>query len=354
MSHLPVRKEKVCLNCHADLHGRYCHECGQENLEPKETFWHLLTHFAYDVTHFDGKFFSSLKLLLFRPGFLSREYGAGRRAAYLNPIRMYVFTSAFFFIIFFSFVSSPVQINRQSGVAQYETQRVTLLQKIRTEHDSTGRAGLEKKLVKLDTLIQKYKSGRIDTTGEKIIGLGGLPDRLTSYDSGQLKLQANRRDGWFKHRMKHRFIEINQKYKGKTDEFIEKLIEKFLHSFPQMLFLSVPLTALILQLLYLRRKQFYYVNHVIFILHVYIAAFIFLLFYYSIGGLQGVTGWGLFTWLKLAVVMFMFFYVYKAMRNFYLQRRAKTVVKFLLFNLTTLLLTIIITAIFFITSFMQI
>ncbi len=29
----------------------------------------------------------------------------GRRASYLDPIRMYIFTSAFFFIVFFSFVN---------------------------------------------------------------------------------------------------------------------------------------------------------------------------------------------------------------------------------------------------------
>ena len=102
MSHLHERKEKICLNCKSVIYGRFCHVCGQENIEPKETFWGLLTHFVYDVTHFDGKFFDTTKYLLFRPGFLALEYLRGRRASYLNPIRMYVFTSAFFFIIFSS------------------------------------------------------------------------------------------------------------------------------------------------------------------------------------------------------------------------------------------------------------
>jgi len=83
--------------------GRYCHVCGQENVEPKESFWHLLTHFFNDITHFDGKFFITLKDLLFKPGFLSKEYMIGRRASYLNPVRMYVFTSAIFFLLFFFF-----------------------------------------------------------------------------------------------------------------------------------------------------------------------------------------------------------------------------------------------------------
>ena len=102
MSHLKARAETICLNCNELLTGKYCHVCGQENIEPKETVWLLVTHFFNDITHFDGKFFNTLGLLIRRPGFLPREYVLGRRASYLNPIRMYIFTSAVFFLIFFS------------------------------------------------------------------------------------------------------------------------------------------------------------------------------------------------------------------------------------------------------------
>lgn len=100
MSHLPQRKEKNCLNCGATVIGKYCHNCGQENIEPKESVWQLVTHFFNDTAHFDGKFFSTLKNLLFKPDFLSKEYIKGRRATYLNPVRMYLFTSFIFFLIF--------------------------------------------------------------------------------------------------------------------------------------------------------------------------------------------------------------------------------------------------------------
>ena len=106
MPHNKERKEKICLNCNAAIYGRYCHVCGQENIEPKEKFWHIANHFIEDVTHFDGKFFSTLKYLLFRPGFLSKEYLRGRRVSYLHPIRMYVFTSAVFFSFIFLFISN--------------------------------------------------------------------------------------------------------------------------------------------------------------------------------------------------------------------------------------------------------
>jgi hypothetical protein len=102
VSHLDERKQKNCLNCNAQVQGKYCHICGQENIEPEENVWHLVTHFFNDITHFDGKFFSTLKLLILKPGFLPAEYKMGRRASYLNPIRMYLFTSFVFFLVFFS------------------------------------------------------------------------------------------------------------------------------------------------------------------------------------------------------------------------------------------------------------
>ena len=114
----------------------YCHICGQENVEPKESVWHLVTHYFNDITHFDGKFFSTLKLLLLRPGFLPAEYVRGRRASYLNPIRMYIFTSFLFFLIFFSFQSHEAQfyidkdLTADTIIARLQGREVRLLQQL--------------------------------------------------------------------------------------------------------------------------------------------------------------------------------------------------------------------------------
>ena len=100
MSHVPERKEKDCLNCGAIVQGRYCQKCGQENVEPHESFWSMLHHFFEDITHFDGRFFSSLFTLIRKPGFLSAAYVEGKRNSFLHPVRMYVFSSAIFFLVF--------------------------------------------------------------------------------------------------------------------------------------------------------------------------------------------------------------------------------------------------------------
>jgi hypothetical protein len=49
------------------------------------------------VLNVDGKAFRSLRLLLTRPGFLTREIFRGRRASYISPIRAYLIASVLAF-----------------------------------------------------------------------------------------------------------------------------------------------------------------------------------------------------------------------------------------------------------------
>jgi hypothetical protein len=123
VSHQPERKEKDCLNCGTIVQGRFCHVCGQENLVFKENFWSLSMHFISDILHFDGKFFRTIKDLFARPGFVPKEYINGKRVRYLDPIRMYLFTSAVFFIIFFYMkadqlgsINQPLSKNQRTAV----------------------------------------------------------------------------------------------------------------------------------------------------------------------------------------------------------------------------------------------
>jgi len=93
----------------------------------------------------------------------------------------------------------------------------------------------------------------------------------------------------------------------------------------------LPLFAGILKLLYIRRKNYYYVNHGIFSIHFYIFSFITMLVMFGLSKLNGSLHWGFVTFIQAILGFGIFFYLYKAMRNFYQQRRAKTVFKFFIF-----------------------
>src|SRR5689334_9210734 len=129
MSHKKYRKETDCLNCGAQVTGKFCAECGQENLETKENFFHLAFHFVSDYFHFDSKFFRSLIPLFSRPGFLTKEYWEGKRVRYIHPLRLYFFITIVFMVAatyFYqhldptkkmSFVNTSVTFDRADSVA---------------------------------------------------------------------------------------------------------------------------------------------------------------------------------------------------------------------------------------------
>lgn len=98
MSHKKYRIATNCLNCGAEVTGKFCSNCGQENLETRENFFHLAFHFISDYFHFDSKFFRSLIPLFIKPGFLTKEYWEGRRASYIHPLRIFFFIAILFMI----------------------------------------------------------------------------------------------------------------------------------------------------------------------------------------------------------------------------------------------------------------
>ena len=369
MSHSKERSEKICLNCNASLNGRYCHVCGQENREPKETVWGLITHFFYDITHFDGKFFSTLKYLVFKPGFLPAEYIKGRRNSYLNPIRMYVFTSAIFFIIFFS-VYDPENIMKSD-------KSVTTKDSVLDLADSAtvairGNPGLAAAFAlahsREDSLdIMSGVANFIDTipadpkNPSRVPGLkmsySYREDSLTleEYDSLQRSLPEKDRDGWFKRTFRRRQLELNAKFEKDQNAVWRAWGIAFIHQFPKLLFVSLPIFALILRLLYIRRrKQFYYADHGIFSIHLYIYSFILLLVSMGISWLATWTGWDWVNWLQLPLWLYSLYYIYKSMRVFYRQGRGKTIVKFFLLNILASISILILFVLFFALTVFQI
>ncbi|GAB3822348.1 hypothetical protein GCM10028895_26610 [Pontibacter rugosus] len=94
------RSDKNCQNCGTIVEDKFCPNCGQENLELHENFVHLALHSVGHYFHFESKFFNSMVPLFTKPGYLTKEYFAGRRAAHLNPISMYIFISILFFFLF--------------------------------------------------------------------------------------------------------------------------------------------------------------------------------------------------------------------------------------------------------------
>jgi Protein of unknown function (DUF3667) len=345
MSHSPERKEKNCLNCGTIVQGRYCHVCGQENIEPKESFWHLVSHFFNDITHFDGKFFTTLKDLVFKPGFLSKEYVKGKRASYLNPVRMYIFTSAIFFLLFFTFFYPEGKSNIVTTTTTTNGKTADEIAAMDSATFAAFTANINKEDGKPAIPMTREDFKKYLDSAKLVSGLHFTGTRYSSkaqYDS--MLASGAKKHNWIQRQFVYKEIAINEKYKDNPDEISKAFTEKLIHSLPQMLFISLPLLALILKLLYIRRKQFYYVSHGIFSLHLYIFIFIALLLLFGLSELRSWLHWWIFSFISTVLAISLFVYAYLSMKNFYQQGWAKTFFKFLLVNI----LLIIVLSILFI------
>ena len=357
MSHAPERKEKNCLNCGTEVLGRFCHVCGQQNVVPKESFWKLVIHFFYDITHFDSNFFYTLRYLLFKPGFLSKEYLKGRRASYLNPVKMYVFTSAIFFLIFFIIYDPEKAIVFNATPLTYQ-QRMDKINDFQNELKKKEKdsAILVKEIELLkDTAKIVTDLDLVKTAGSGLpLDINGRKYRtIAEYDSAQQSLDPAKRDEWFEKLLVKKQIQISTKYKGDPSEVSTSFVEIFLHKLPYLLFVSLPLFALVLKLLYVRRKQFFYADHAIFSIHHYIFSFILLLIIFLVGAIRNKPGFHWVLTIEIGLFIAWPVYLYTAMLNFYKQGWFKTFLKFFLLNMLAFFSLLLLFVIFLFLSILQ-
>jgi hypothetical protein len=87
-----------CPSCGAPRPDRYCPRCGERRIEARDySVRQFAAHVASDFTNLDGTLLRTVRGLL-RPGFLTHEYFAGRRAPYMKPVQLFVFINVVFFL----------------------------------------------------------------------------------------------------------------------------------------------------------------------------------------------------------------------------------------------------------------
>lgn len=91
--------QTICPNCETAVIGHYCHECGQSAHLPR-SIGHIFHDILHGVLHFDSKGWRTLPMLALRPGTLTRDYVEGKRARYVAPFSMFLFTV---FVMYFTF-----------------------------------------------------------------------------------------------------------------------------------------------------------------------------------------------------------------------------------------------------------
>jgi hypothetical protein len=334
----------VCANCHVDLAGEYCAACGQRH----EPHVHTLSHFAGEafesISHADSRLWRTLGYLLTRPGFLTREFFAGRRVSYLPPFRLYLVISVMFFLV--AGPGKDTEIIHIESETTVSGDDVTTNNNIKFGIDSDDEelAETHKEVAKANAKIgaavaiaEEAKAG--SDAAAAIKDESGVSKGVRDF-CDEFRDQADSTND-ARNNLRDRCRQL-------ASDGGRELSAKIVHNLPRAMFIFLPILAGIMKLLYWRPKR-YYVEHLLFLLHNHAFIFLALIPLVLVSRIPYVGEYaGL---LRFAVISYMIWYVFRAMRNYYGQGRGRTFAKYFTMgfvymntSLVVLLLTVIYSA----------
>lgn len=232
-----MRPPPTCPNCGVVAADRFCPRCGQRQGARLASVRRMVRDVAEDQLAINATLPRTIVGLLVRPGFLTREYVAGRMARYVSPFRLYLATSLLFFIV----LPLVADFDRLWAVVEPQVQAVA---RGESTDPAPGRS--------------RTPAGRAaeGTTGSAATG---PPVKIVDT---RIDPQAFPR--WLRP-MAAYFVAQEAKINAMPPrEGMRVLYGETIENVPRVIFLLLPLFAFFLKLLYWKRL---YAEHVVFALH---------------------------------------------------------------------------------------
>ena len=297
-----------CRNCGAPLRGEYCHHCGQREGRGDLRFIDVVGDVLGDAVTWDSRFWRTLVPLVFRPGFLAAEFIAGRRARYMPPFRLYIVVSFLLFLVISLTARDMVDIGEDpEGIT------VTSVTETADPNDiAETEAALAEAQERLDELgipvdVTQHAPGAAEEDNALVFAPVVVGDDDDDGDAVESESEEGESDGihigladpnspvWLQ--------ELDERIETNAESLREdprQFIELMLDYLPQMMFLMLPVFALLLKFCYLL-SPFHYLQHLVFSLHYHSFVYILYLIAEALDRLQYDFG----GWLFLALVVYM-------------------------------------------------
>ncbi len=269
----PNTKSSKCLNCKKELADefKFCPYCGQKNTNTNLSFGQLAGDFLTNYFTLDSKFVRSIIPFLFKPGALTLRFIEGERQSYANPVRLYIIISFFYFFVLSFLAGNMAEAMKPVAKAQLSNDSTEIAEVVIGDT-------LQTEL--FDTLSEKKKyviptnSGatiNVDTSSgwplsseQWNVFFSKETQDMTAdqlYDSMRVENRTP-----FNQHVVRQMIRVKKSDK----EFVWAF---FFKNLSIMMFLLLPIFALILKLLYVRRKTLF-IKHLVHTLHIHSFAFL--------------------------------------------------------------------------------
>lgn len=268
----------TCPSCHSVFLGPFCAQCGQPRDVHRRRIGKLIHDVLKDIISFDSRILRTIYALLLKPGELTAAYRDGRTQGYVPAVRLYLFTSLFFFVVLSTAHIAILQL------------QVSLIPYTITT-DNSGQSYIQKagKKEAIDAeekaeVLKQQGVGPVYYSSEShsLIFAPVLPEVKQLPQALEKKLAENGDDdGDDAIRIGKNKIDITEKINelqnavAHNPAALNKPLSEWI---ARVLFLLLPVFALLLALFYVRqRRDFYFVDHMVFSLNYHSFGFALLL-----------------------------------------------------------------------------
>lgn len=318
-----------CANCGAAMQGEFCHECGQSIHSVLKPMHHMVEETVETVLHIDSRIVHTLPPLLLKPGFLTLEYFAGRRMRYIAPFRlMFVLCLLSFFVCHLRVENSHIELGSNTqldatdnpfnaattpaGVELALQQQLADLQLARAAMGPVSNLAAPD-LAKAENAIRQQATQRLQALGAAPATSvsanppAGTPAATptaagvhtqeihTKISNDWLTRPSRIGIAWLPGFVNHRLsvgvdhlkanIRAIKSPGASRQEAFDRTLTNFFGVLPPVMFVMIPLFALLLKLFYLFRRRLY-MEHLIVALHSHAYLFLSLLLGVSLGALS--------------------------------------------------------------------
>ena len=237
-----------CGNCGAPLYGKYCYACGQPIQGLVRHFGSIMSDIADSVLNVDERLFRTIGPLYLRPGKLTLDYFEGKRARYVTPFRLVFFLAI---IAFFA-----IQLTVRAGYSHADRALM-----ITTSSDASPKVSIGPMPKETPSDHGAFANGNI-VINDKVIWnrdtrpltVGWLPDAVVGWlndliGNAQQQLHA-----------------MNEGSYAEKQSARRKFTLGMFSAAPSVLFLMLPLFALLLKIFYIFKRRLY-MEHLIVAMH---------------------------------------------------------------------------------------